>query len=267
MGQELRGQRILITGASMGIGAQLAREFAKRGAELLLVARSEDKLNDLRRSLLEAGAACEVLPADLSKPPSVQALIASVLALGRLDGLVHNAGVGLYGDFETQAEADVRELFEVNFFSVLALSRGLLPLLKQSAHPRLMLVSSVVSWRAIARLAVYSASKSALNGFAEAFRIELAPFGIPVVNTYPGRTRTEFTANAKSTGWRPFSTERQGMAAEQVARRLVAAYRKGKRDEFVSLSNRLLIWGNFLFPRMIDWGLKKYFRGKDGARS
>ncbi|MCC7344631.1 MAG: SDR family NAD(P)-dependent oxidoreductase [Deltaproteobacteria bacterium] len=262
MSDELRGQRILITGASMGIGEALAREFAARGAELLLVARSEGKLRALCEELRRMGTPCEYLVADLTKPEQVASLVEKILAQGRLGGVLHNAGAGLYGAFERYAEADVRELFELNFFSVLALTRGLLPLLKKSPRPTLLLVSSIVSWRAIARLSVYSASKSALNGFAEALRVELKPDGIRVVNTYPGRTRTPFSANAKSFGWRPFSTERSGTPPEQVARKLARAYVGGKRDEFVSWSNRLLVWGNFFFPKLIDWGLGKYFQNK-----
>lgn len=258
----LSGQRILITGASMGIGECLAKEFAARGAELLLVARSEDKLRSLCEQLREAGALCDYLASDLSQPTQVSSLIERILAQGRLDGIVHNAGVGLYGAFENYAETDVRELLEINFFSVLSLTRGLLPLLRKSARPTILLVSSVVSWRAIARLSVYSASKSALNGFAEALRVELKPAGIRVVNSYPGRTRTPFSANAKSFGWRPFSTERSGMPPETVARKLARAYIRGKRDEFVSWNNRALIWLNFLFPGLVDWGLGKYFKNK-----
>ncbi|KAB2841143.1 SDR family NAD(P)-dependent oxidoreductase [bacterium] len=262
MNDALRGQRILITGASMGIGEALAREFSASGAELLLVARSEDRLRALCEELRGSNIPCEYLVADLSRPEQVSTLIEKILAQGRLDGIVHNAGVGLYGAFEQYAEVDVRELFEINFFSVLTLTRGLLPLLKKARRPTLLLVSSIVSWRAIARLSVYSASKSALNGFAEALRVELKPEGVRVVNSYPGRTRTPFTANAKSFGWRPFSTERSGMPPEAVARKLARAYARGKRDEFVCLSNRLLIWLNFFFPRAIDYGLSRYFKNR-----
>ncbi len=258
----LQGQRILITGASMGIGEFAARELGKLGANLLLVARSEDRLKQLTEELGREGIACDYVTADLTDEASRQNLIKAVLEQGRLDGIVHNAGIGLYGDFESTEEKDVRQLFELNFFSILVLTRGLLPLLKRSTRPTLLTVSSVVSWRAIARLSAYSASKAAVNGFVEAIRVELAPLGIRVVNVYPGRTRTEFTANAKSTGWRPFSTERSGMKPETVGRKLARAYLKGKRDEFISLGNRALIWMNFLFPRIVDWGLEKYFRNK-----
>jgi len=256
---KLSGKTILLTGASMGIGECLAREFASQGAGLILVARSADRLKALSEEL-SSRVPCRFEPCDLGEPEAVKVLLQRLKNLERLDGLVLNAGIGLYGNFESLEDGDVRRLFEVNFFSNLSLIRGLLPALKKGQEPRIMTVSSIVGWRAIARLNAYSASKSALDGFVEALRIELKPDGIAVTNTYPPRVRTTFTANAKSSGWRPFATDRAGQAPELTAKRMVRAYLRGKRDAYLSLSNRLLIWGNFLFPGLIDWGLEKYFR-------
>ena len=258
----LRGQRILITGASMGIGAAIARAFARQGAELLLVARSEEKLRLVLSEIAPHSPGSAYVTADLTRPEEVENLVQRILLDGRLDGIVHNAGAGHYGTFSSTSEQDLRGLFELNFFSVFTLTRGLLPLLKRSPRATVLTVSSVVAWRAIPRMAVYSATKACISAFVESLRIDLAPEGIRVVDVYPGRTRTDFSANAKSTGWRPFSTEFQGASPEKVAAKILRAYVKGKRDEFVSLSNRLLIWGNFLFPGIIDWGMKRYFRDK-----
>jgi short-subunit dehydrogenase len=256
---KLSGKTILITGASMGIGEHLAREFAAQGASLILVARSADKLKALSEEL-SALTDCRYEPCDLGEPAAVEALIQRLQRLERLDGLVLNAGIGIYGNFEGLEDKDIRRLFEVNFFSGLALIRGLLPALKKGRQPRIMTVSSIVGWRAIARLNVYSASKSAIDGFVEALRIELKPHGVGVTNTYPPRVRTDFTANAKSVGWRPFATDTAGQDPRVTARRMLRGYLRGKRDVYLSFSNRLLIWGNFLFPGLIDWGLDRYFR-------
>jgi short-subunit dehydrogenase len=256
----LSGKTILVTGASMGIGESLAREFSKAGAHLILTARSKKELQSLSVELQKTGRSCIYIPCDLSKPQEVQELAEKILELGPLDGIVHNAGLGLYGEFESIEDADIRYLFEVNFFSILSLTRLLLPLLKRSPQATVMMVSSVISWRAIPRLGPYCASKAALNLFTEALRIELRKYSIRLLMAYPGRTQTAFSINAKSTGWRPFSSETGGISADHVAKKLLRAFAKGKRDEFVSLGNRLLIWLNFLFPRIIDRGLERYFR-------
>ncbi len=263
--KKLNGKTILITGASMGIGEAIARAFAAEGANLILVARSEAKLKELCQQLertSESKQSFQYLLCDLAKKTEVKNLIIELQKFDRIDGLICNAGVGLYGELKDLSEDDSRNLFEINFFSIIALIQALLPQLKKSHQARIVLISSVVGWRAIPRLSVYSASKAALNLLAESLRVELNPHKIKVVNIYPGRTKTAFSDNAVSTGWKPFATQ-SGQSAEQVAKRSLQAYLKGKRDEYVSCSNRLLIWVNFLFPKLIDWGLGIYFKRID----
>ena len=254
-------QTILVTGASMGIGESVARELARRGADLILAARSEELLKQISESL-PCPHPARYFRCDFSDPAAVAALGEKILATGKLDGIVHNAGVGMYGEFGKLSDVEVRRLFEINFFSILSLTRSLLPLLQKSPRARILTVSSVIGWRAIPRLSAYCASKGAINLFVEALRVELAAHGISLTNAYPGRTATGFSQNAMSVGWKPFSTEGGGTPPDKVARRLVRAFHKGKRDEFVSFSNRALIWLNFFFPWFIDWGLGRYFRNR-----
>ena len=262
---KLSGKTILITGASMGIGKAIARAFAAEGANLILVARSEAKLKALCGGLqksAEAQQSFEYHLCDLSKKNELHHLITTLRKLERLDGLICNAGVGLYGEMQELSEEASRDLFEINFFSIIALIQALVTKLKYSTQARIVLISSVVGWRAIPRLSVYCASKGALNLLAESLRVELKPHKIKVVNVYPGRTKTAFSDNAVSQGWKPFASQ-SGQSAEQVAKRTLQAYLKGKRDEYVTWSNSLLIWVNFLFPWLIDWGLGLYFERID----
>ncbi|HKY62535.1 MAG TPA: SDR family NAD(P)-dependent oxidoreductase, partial [bacterium] len=123
---KLSGKTILVTGASMGIGEHLARHFASHGAGLILVARSADRLKALSDEL-SATVPCRYEPCDLGDPAAVKSLLQRLERLDKLDGLVLNAGIGLYGKFENLEDGDIRRLFEVNFFSYLTLIRGLLP--------------------------------------------------------------------------------------------------------------------------------------------
>ncbi len=258
------GKTYLITGASMGIGESLVRELSSRGAKLILVARSVDRLETLKGELKGEAASVTVLPCDLSHSDKTEELIGRVReGFLSLDGLILNAGIGFYGEFLDTPEADIREIFEVNFFSNLSLLRGLIPLLKKGNSPSVTMVSSIVGWRAIPRMAAYSASKGALDLFAEALRIELKAHGIRTILTYPGGTRTPFSQNAKSSGWRPTIDRRWIIKSpEFVAGRIIRAIEQGKRDEFVSLTNRVVRWGNFLFPKLFDWALEKYFKNQ-----
>jgi len=245
----------------MGIGEAVARAAARRGARLILASRNTERLKQIQDELSASAAGIEVIATDLSQAADAERLAKTVAErYPQLDGIVLNAGVGLYGEFAEVSDADIRELFEINFFSNLSLIRGLLPSLRQAAAPRIALVSSVVGWRGLPRLSTYCASKGALNLFAEALRVELKKSGITLSNIYPGRTRTQFQANAKTEGWKP--PDNWGQSAESVAEKILKAMRRGKRDEFISLSNRLVIWGNFLFPKLIDYFLERYFRDK-----
>lgn len=261
---------IVLTGASEGIGAALAKYLSRAGANLILVARSQDKLLALAKTLGEKphhpGQSFSVMPCDLSQPKQVQDLIAALQKLPKLDGIIHNAGVGLYEDLIKTPESEIRRLFEINFFSIEAINRALLPKLKQSTNGRLVFLSSVVGWRGIPQLSYYCASKGAINLYAESLRTELAHTAIKVINIYPGRTRTNFSTNAYATGWRPFSTEHGGTHVDKVAKKIVRAYQKGKRDELILVSNRLLIWMNFFFPKLVDWVLAKWIRAEKKQR-
>lgn len=252
---------IVLVGASMGIGAALAQALANPKHHLVLIARSETRLAALCRSLETQGATARYFCCDLSQPAEVERLAAQLLAhLDRIDGFIYNAGIGLYGPFEQLEGQDMREMFEVNFFALEGLTRALLPLLKKSRHATVMTVSSIVSWRSIPHLGLYCASKAALNAWVEALRIELKAYGIRIVNTYPGRTQTDFFKNAKTRGWTPLARQLKGATPEAVAKKLVKAYLRGKRDEYVSWGNRLLRGFNFFCPSFFDWLLAYYFR-------
>jgi short-subunit dehydrogenase len=259
----LKGKTILITGASMGIGEAVARAMAARGANLVLAARSEDRLRALSEELSRNGTLCRYFRCDLTLPEDVARLADQVSKSGFLDGVVHNAGAILYEKFETLSEADERSLFELNFFSILGLTRKLLPLLEKSSSPTLAIVSSAAAWRALPMWSIYCASKAALTSWAEALRLELRPKGIRVVTIYPGVTKTELSAHAKSQGPKPFSTtEGKGTRPEKVAEKIVKAYEEGNRDEYVIFFNRIYRWISFLSPKVLDYFFYKYYQRK-----
>lgn len=260
-----KGKKVLVTGASMGIGEQIARRFAARGADLILVARSAGRLKALQEELRALGVSCDILPADLARPADVRALGQEIRARGRLDVLVHNAGAILYEHFLSGREEDFRSLFELNFFSVLSLTREAMPALEASARagggPRLVLISSIAAWRALPLWSAYCSSKAALSSWAEAVRMELKPKGIGVTTVCPGVTKTNLSANAASQGPKPFATtEGKGVPPETVAAAVVRACEKGKRDESVILFNRFYRWLTFLCPRLFDAYFEKYYR-------
>lgn len=258
----LKGRHLLITGASMGIGEAVARVMAAKGARLSLAARSADLLEKVRGSL-RAPEEHRVIRCDVTSVSELEELSRTLEKAGHLDGIVHNAGGILYEGFSTLTEEKERGLFDLNFFSVLRLTRLLLPLLEKGTNPSLVLISSAASWRALPLWGTYCATKAALTSWGEALRLELRPKGIRVVTVYPGVTRTALSDHAPSDGPKPFATtEGKGMSPEAVARRVVAAYESGRRDEFVSLFNRVYRLAAFFAPRLLDAYFERLYRKK-----
>jgi NAD(P)-dependent dehydrogenase (short-subunit alcohol dehydrogenase family) len=180
------GKVVLITGCSRGIGQATAIRLAQSGWTVVATLRS-----DAGRSTLEAAGVQGVLM-DVTQPEQVSAGIAQVIAdHGRLDAMIANAGVGLFGCFETLSEAETRRVMEVNFFGVLDCSRKALPHLRKS-QGRLVIISSIAGRRSAPGSSLYNASKFAIEGWAEGLSYELAPFGVKVVLVEPGPTESGF---------------------------------------------------------------------------
>lgn len=237
----------------MGIGAAIVRELAREGAEPYLVARSEAQLKSLTQSLQEQGVSCDYLSADLTHATDCDRVEQWLREKGRLDGIIHNAGIINYERFSDLSESEWRYLFAINFFSILDLTQRLLPLLEKSKRPTLVFMSSAAAWRALPRWSIYCASKAALTSWVEALRVELQPKGIHCVTIYPGVTQTNLSRNVKSPGPQPYATtEGKGSTPQAVARKVVRAYRQGKRDEYVIPFNFLYRWVAFLWPSLLD---------------
>ncbi|HWY86725.1 MAG TPA: SDR family NAD(P)-dependent oxidoreductase, partial [Gemmataceae bacterium] len=158
MKRDLQGRRILITGASSGIGRCLALQLAQAGARLAVVARTEVKLRDLARSL--APAEVVVLPADVTRDEDRRRLLDLARArLGGLDVLINNAGVASWAHFADSSEAILRRIMDVNFFAPAELIRLAIPILVQGTQPAVVNVASMCGRRAMPAWSEYSASK------------------------------------------------------------------------------------------------------------
>ncbi len=257
-----KNKAVLVTGASMGIGREIALAFAREGATLLLVARSEKKLKEVQNEIKTLGQEAISIPTDVTSEKEIDSLIRKITKdFGRIDILVNNAGKGQYGKVENASLEDFRDVFELNFFSVVRLIQKTLPLLKV-AKGKIINISSVVGHFSVPQMSAYCASKHALNALSESLRIELASQKISVLSVYPGITATDFSANAKAIDPRPlpYSTTGRGIPASVVAKRVVRATLQNKKEEWMTFSNHLVGWLHFLFPRMLEWGMKKILK-------
>jgi hypothetical protein len=189
----------LITGASGGIGEEFAYQFAHRGANLVLVARRLEKLEELRTTILERHPAItvDVLPADLSVPGSAAAVYDEVDQLGRhVDVLINNAGIGLHGKFASQdADANAAQI-QLNCGTLVELTARFLPAMTEAGRGVIINVASTAAFQPTPSMAVYGATKAFVLSFTEALWQEAKGTGVRVLTLCPGATETEFFARA-----------------------------------------------------------------------
>lgn len=257
----LTDSRILITGASSGIGRELALNLAGQCARLWLVARRTEFLEDSASACRALGAEVHVTPGDVTDPGVRAAIVETVRQQwGALDVLVNNAGVSAHGRFESSDETTLRRIMEVNFFAATELTRLALPLLKQGNRPAIVNIGSVLGHCGTPFNSEYSASKFALRGWTEALRAELTVDGIDVLLASPGTVETEFfdhlVAKHQDMPW----GEAKGIPAGVAAKQIVRAMKRGRREIYPNSRAWLLAWMKRMSPSAVDRMMKAIVR-------
>jgi uncharacterized protein len=239
----------LITGASSGIGYELAGLFAKSGHDLVLVARNEQRLARLAEELRQRfGVNVTVLVKDLSSAAAAEEILVELQNRSlHVDILVNNAGFGEYGPFhETSLERDL-QMIQVNVTALTQLTKLLLPGMLKRNSGKILNIGSTASFAPGPFVAVYSASKAYVLSFSEAPAEELKGTGVTVTVLCPGSTETEFAERAKMTDSRIF----QGrlMSARKVAEIGFRALIEGKTTVIPGRANKLLVFSQRFAPR------------------
>ena len=225
-----RGRTALVTGASSGIGRQLALRLAREGARVALVARRQPELEALAAEIRAQSGEAVVLPCDVSD--AAQAAASAELALkqlGSVDILVNNAGYGGHSTFLEWDIADMERLMRVNYFGALYFTKALLPRMVERKSGWLVFISSVSGRIASPEKSAYAATKFAMTGFAEALSMEVEAAGIHLLTVYPGVIDTPFFSDRMLS--RMSQKTRDSMARpEGLVDAIVAALAKGKRE-------------------------------------
>ena len=237
--QRFAGNAVFITGASSGIGAALAREFAREGADVALAARRTDRLEALAAEIGKSGRRAVVTPCDVTRDGDLErAAEQARAALGKLDVVVANAGFGVTGKLETLSIDDYRRQFETNVFGVLRTVYATLDDLK-TTRGRLVLIGSVSGHVAVPGSSAYSMSKFAVHGLAAALGHELAPYGVAVTLISPGLVESEIGQVDNSGVWRAQAPRRPipasiVMATPTAARKIVRAVARRRREAVIT---------------------------------
>ncbi len=184
------GELVLITGTSSGIGLSSAVECAAAGHRVVATMRNLAKRAALDEAAAARGVTLDVEQLDVTSEGASGKIKELILKYGPLFALVNNAGIAIGGAFEEQSEADLREQFETNVFGLMAVTRAVLPSMRAAGRGRIINISSLSGRVAFPLLSAYAATKHAVEGFSEALRWELEPFGIDVCLVEPGTFKT-----------------------------------------------------------------------------
>jgi short-subunit dehydrogenase len=250
----------VVTGASSGIGVELARLLAQRGHPLLLVARREDRLEELAAELRRAhGVDVEVHAADLADEAGRAGLIAA-LERRTVAVLCNNAGYGSYGAFAAADQANERAMTVVNVTAVLELTGAVVPGMVERGAGAVLNVGSIAGNQPTVGMATYAASKAFVNSFSEALHAELKGTGVTCTLLTPGPVVTEF-ATVAGTG--DLERELPGkVAVAEVARQAVEGMEKGRRVVVPGAIVKALAAGGRYAPRAILLPLSRRFGGR-----
>jgi short-subunit dehydrogenase len=247
---ELRDKVVLVTGASMGIGEAIARAFSGAGAKTVLAARSLGRLEAIARNLPTDSLLLQV---DMARPDQVLAMVSRTAEhFGRVDILVNNAAVGMYAAAADMSPEKLETLVRTNWLGPVYAVQAVIPYMRKQGGGQIINISSVAGKVAFPWMGAYCASKFALNAFSDSLRMEVRQDHIHVLTVCPGRVRTAFTENAfKDGATSPLFPG--GISAERVARAVLRASSRNRREIVVPADNRLLGWLHSIFPSSVDY--------------
>lgn len=261
MKRKIADKCLLVTGASSGIGRELARQLSAKGARLIVTARRGELLDSLvvevqrqRPESQIAGLAGDITDSDFR----ARLVETARQRWGRLDGLINNAGVGAMGRFADSTPETLRQVMEVNFFAPVELIRLSLPLLQLGQQPIVVNMGSVLGHRAVPLKSEYCASKFALHGLSDSLRAELATQGIDLTMISPSTTDSEFFEHALQDTTHKNWKGSGASSVAGVANATIRAMSKGSHDVILTFGGKSLVLLDRLAPTLADHAMQRW---------
>lgn len=269
---DFQHKRVIITGASSGIGAELARQLAAQNTRLVLAARRVDRLEEVAQSCRSLGSEVHLVPTDVADPEQCKAMVEqAVNAWGGIDVLIANAGVTMQVLFEDITDISLFEkIMRINYLGSVYCTYYALPHLKES-QGAIVAVSSLTGKAGIPTRTAYSASKHAMHGFFDSLRVELMGSGIQITIVCPGFVESEVRYSAlmgdgSQSGFDPQADAPNTMSTAECAQIIISAAEKGKREEVMTTRGKLGRYLRLLMPNAID-KMTRRAMGLDQGRS
>jgi NAD(P)-dependent dehydrogenase (short-subunit alcohol dehydrogenase family) len=255
--EPFRENAVLLTGASRGIGREMALQLAGQGAWLALSARDEGALEEVAAECRRRGARTAVLPADVGEEAQCAALVAGAAeAFGRIDTLINNAGISMWARFAEIRDLSIFErILRVNYLGSVYCTWHALPHL-QRTRGRIVGISSLTGKTGVPTRSAYAASKHAMTGFFDTLRIELAGSGVTVTMAYPGFVATGIRERAFGPDGQPLGNspvrEAEVMDVETCARLILRAAGERRRELVMTRRGKVGMWLKLLAPGLVD---------------
>jgi short-subunit dehydrogenase len=264
MVRELKGKNIVITGASGGIGAEIAKLCASSGANLVLIARSIEKLKQLQMELQQKHQVrVEVYQLDISDTEKVKEVFMTIFAeVGEVDILVNNAGFGVFREAHEATMDEIKGMFEVNVVGLMACTSMVLPKMRERRFGHIINIASQAGKIATPKSSVYSATKHAVLGYTNSLRMELSDYNVLVTSVNPGPIATNFFNIADEKGTYVNNVKKFMLQPEYVARKVVDSMLTKTREinlpRWMNMGSVVYV----LFPRLFERIGKKAFNKK-----
>jgi short-subunit dehydrogenase len=248
---------VIITGASFGIGQELALQLAKKGAWLALAARNVERLQEISRQCDHLGGRAVAIPTDVGIESQCKNLVEGTVAeYGRVDTLINNAGIGIASSFGRMRNLSLFEkVIRVNFLGSVYCTYYALPYLKET-RGRIVGIASLRGKFPSATADGYGASKHAMAGFFDSLRLELADSGVSVTMIYPGWVRTGISSRSLTRNGKPFGRisahEKDAMPVETCTRQIIRAAEKRKREVMMTFLGKFGSWLRLIAPGIVE---------------
>lgn len=228
----VRGKKVVITGASSGIGADVAREVAKQGGIPILLARRMNKLEELVATIAKtSNIKAYAIELDVSHEQEVVRVFTTIYEqIGDIDVLINNAGFALFKNVDEATHEDVKSMFEVNVYGLIACTKAVLPAMKAKDTGQIINVASIIGKIPTPKASAYAATKHAVLGFTNALRMETSHTGIQITAVNPGPVKTPFFHLADESGTYTQNISKMMLDSKTVAKKIVATIGTKKRE-------------------------------------
>lgn len=256
------GKVVWITGASSGIGEALVFQLAKHGAKIILSSRSEEKLQQVVKQVNLAEESHLIVPFDLLDTSNVESYVKQIIQkFNRIDFLINNGGTSQRGEAISTSQKVERNLFEINYFAQVALTKAVLPFMIKQQSGHIIVVSSIAGKFGFYLRSSYSAAKHALHGYFESLRLEVEKNHIKILLVCPGKIETNISNNAMladgSKHAKMDESHLNAMTAEACAKKILCAIENNKQEILIGRKEILAVYIKRFFPSLLYNILKK----------